>query len=393
MSENDSRNKNINESYAHVDRNQLVSVAGILEIESGGKFGNLIDWRHFGKVQREDPYIARDMLTRYRLRRGMFLEVKMLKRSDYPNPRVIEIKKIDGLTPPMRMELPKFEDRTSIAPDRLLSLETKDSRLANRIIDLFAPIGKGQRGIIVAPPKTGKTTILHDIAIGIKENHPDCHLMVVLVDERPEEVTDFQRTIDAELFASSNDEARLTQIQVAELAIERARRLVEIGKDVVILLDSITRLARTYNRQFSSGRTMTGGVDVKALERPRMLFSSARNLEGHGSLTILATALIETGSRMDDLIFQEFKGTGNMEIVLNKKAADMRIYPAIDVQASGTRREELLLSTDLLDKVHFFRRALARFKPEEAIDTLIARIKKTKNNKEFLILLQMTLSH
>jgi transcription termination factor Rho len=393
MSGNYSKNKSVNEDYTHVNRDQLVSVSGILEIESGGKFGNLIDLRHFGKVQREDPYIARDMLMRHRLRRGMFLEAKMLRRSDYPNPRVIEIEKIDGLSLSMRMELPKFEDRTSLAPDRLLSLETKDGRLSNRIIDLFAPIGKGQRGLIVAPPKTGKTTMLHDIAVGVKENHPDCHLMVLLVDERPEEVTDFRRTVDAELFASSNDESRLMQIQVAELAIERAKRLAETGKDVVLLLDSITRLARAYNRQFSSGRTMTGGVDVKALERPRMLFSAARNIEGHGSLTILATALVETGSRMDDLIFQEFKGTGNMEIVLNKKAADMRIYPAIDVQVSGTRREELLLPAGLLDRIHFFRRALAGLKPEEAADTLIARIKRTKNNKEFLILLQTTLSH
>jgi transcription termination factor Rho len=393
MNGNYSRNKNVNEDYTQVDRDQLVSISGILEIESGGKFGNLIDLRHFGKVQREDPYIARDILTRYRLRRGMFLEAKMLRRSDYPNPRVIEIEKIEGLSLPMRAELPRFEDRTSLAPDQFLSLETRDGRLSTRIIDLIAPIGKGQRGLIVAPPKTGKTTILHDIAVGIRENHPDCHLMVVLVDERPEEVTDFRRTVDAELFASSNDESRLMQIQVAELAIERAKRLTETGKDVVLLLDSITRLARAYNRQFSSGRTMSGGIDVKALERPRMLFSTARNLEGRGSLTILATALIETGSRMDDLIFQEFKATGNMEIVLNKKVADMRIYPAIDVQNSGTRREELLLSSGLLDRIHFFRRALAGLKPEEAADTLIARIKRTKNNKEFLILLQTTLSH
>ncbi|MDR2372326.1 MAG: transcription termination factor Rho [Puniceicoccales bacterium] len=393
MSGNYSKNRSVNEDYVHVDRDQLVSVSGILEIESGSRFGNLIDLCYLGKVQREDPYIARDMLMRYRLRRGMFIEAKILRRSDYPDPRVIEIERIDGLSPSMRMELPKFEDRTSLAPDRPLSLETGDGRLSNRIIDLFAPVGKGQRGLIVAPPKTGKTTILHDIAVGIKENHPDCHLMVLLVDERPEEVTDFRRTVDAELFASSNDESRLMQIQVAELAIERAKRLTETGKDVVLLLDSITRLARAYNRQFSSGRTMSGGVDVKALERPRMLFSAARNLEGHGSLTILATALVETGSRMDDLIFQEFKGTGNMEIVLNKKSADMRIYPAIDVQVSGTRREELLLSAGLLDRIHFFRRALAGLKPEEAADTLIARIKRTKNNKEFLILLQTTLSH
>ena len=218
-------------------------------------------------------------------------------------------------------------------------------------------------------------------------------MIVLLVDERPEEVTDFQRTVDAELFASSNDESRLTQIQVAELAIERAKHLVEVGRDVVILLDSITRLARAYNRQYSSGRTMSGGVDAKALERPRMLFSSARNLEGRGSLTILATALVETGSRMDDLIFQEFKGTGNMEIVLHKKTADMRIYPAIDVQTSGTRKEELLLGENILSKVQFFRRALSGLKPEEAADSLITRLKKTKNNKEFLILLQTTLNH
>ncbi|MDR1590942.1 MAG: transcription termination factor Rho [Puniceicoccales bacterium] len=391
MNENYSKNKS--EDRLPIDREQLISISGVLEMDPNGKFAQIAAVNSFGKVQREDPYVTRDILTRYRLRRGMFLEAKMLKRSDYPNPRIVEIEKIDGFVPPMRMGLPRFEDRTSLAPDQFLSLETKDGRLSNRIIDLFAPIGKGQRGLIVAPPKAGKTTLLHDIAVGIKENHPDCHLMVLLVDERPEEVTDFQRTVDAELFASSNDEARLTQIQVAELAIERAKRLAETGKDVVLLLDSITRLARAYNRQFSSGRTMTGGVDVKALERPRMLFSSARNLEGHGSLTILATALVETGSRMDDLIFQEFKGTGNMEIVLNKKAADMRIYPAIDVQTSGTRREELLLSSDLLNKVHFFRRALMGLKPEEAVDTLAARIKKTKNNKEFLILLQTTLSH
>jgi transcription termination factor Rho len=390
---NYNKNRNININYANVDHSLLVPISGILDIEPGGKFGNIVDLRCFGKVQREDPYISRDLLVRYRLRRGMMLEAKMLQRSDYPNPRVIEIEKIDGLEPTMRNELPPFEDRISLIPEQFLSLETKDERLSNRVIDLFSPIGKGQRGLIVAPPKTGKTTMLHDIAVGIRENHPDCHLIILLVDERPEEITDFKRTVNGELFASSNDDERLMQIQVAELAIERAKRLVETGRDVIVLLDSITRLARAYNRQFSSGRTMTGGVDIKALERPRMLFSSARNLEGRGSLTILATALVETGSRMDDLIFQEFKGTGNMEIVLNRKAADMRVYPAVDVQASGTRKEELLLSQDLLNKIHFFRRALSGLKPEEAADTLVTRIKKTKNNKEFLILLQTTLSH
>jgi transcription termination factor Rho len=376
-----------------VDPGQQVAVSGILEIDGTGKFGHLIDLRYFGKVQREDPYVPRDLLIHHRLRRGMMIEGKMLERSDYPNPRLTEIDRVDGLAVAQRMELAKFEERTSLAPNQFLPIEVEDGRLTNRIIDLFAPIGKGQRGLIVSPPKAGKTTILHDIALGIKENHKDCHLIVLLVDERSEEVTDFRYTVDAELFASSNDEDRLTQIQVAELAIERAKRLVETGKDVVVLLDSITRLARAYNRQFSSGRTMSGGVDVKALEHPRMLFSSARNLEGPGSLTILATALVGTGSRMDDLIFQEFKGTGNMEIVLDKKTADMRIYPAIDVQTSGTRREELLLPQDDLERIHFFRRALNGLKVEAAADTLITRMKKTKSNKEFLILLQTTLSH
>jgi transcription termination factor Rho len=395
MNKNDggTQEKKMNHHDRDVHDCPPTSTMGILEIDSSGRFGNIISPHALGKVQRKDPYVPQELLTRYHLRRGMMLSAAVLQRSDDVNPRVRAINEIDGIEALRRMEFPKFEDRTSLAPDQFLSLETENGRLSNRIIDLFSPIGKGQRGLIVAPPRTGKTTLLHDIAVGIKENHAHCHLIVLLVDERPEEVTDFQRTVAAELFASSNDEDRMTQIRVAELAIERAKRLAEVGKDVVVLLDSITRLARAYNHQFSSGRTLSGGMDIQALERPRMLFSAARNLEGRGSLTILATALVETGSRMDDLIFQEFKGTGNMEIVLHKKIADMRIYPAIDLQASGTRREELLLKADLLDKIHFLRRALSGLKVEEAAETLITRIKKTKNNKEFLILLQTTLSH
>lgn len=376
-----------------IDPALLVPVTGVLAIDVAGKFGHIIRPESFGKVQKEDPYVTRDLLIRYRLRSGMYLEGKMMPRTEYPNPLVVEIDAIDGLEPSKRMALPKFEERTSLAPEQQLLLETKDGRLSNRIIDLFVPVGFGQRGLIVAPPKTGKTTLLHDIAVGIKENHPECPLLVVLVDERPEEVTDFRRTVDAELYASSNDEPRTIQIQTAELAIERAKRLAETGQDVIILMDSLTRLARAYNRQSSSGRTLSGGVDSQALERPRMLFSSARNLEGRGSLTILATALVETGSRMDDLIFQEFKGTGNMELVLNKKAADMRLYPAIDLQQSGTRREEQLLDRQTLERVQFFRRALMGGKSENAVEAMLSRMKKTKSNKEFLILLQTTLSH
>lgn len=372
-----------------------ISVAGILEIEPNGRFGNIIGEKSFGKVQREDPIVSHDLLVRYRLRRGMWIEGKMQRvesTESNARPRLISIDQIDGLNPSMRQNLPRFEDRASLIPNHVLSLENEEERLSHRIIDLFAPLSYGQRGLIVAPPKTGKTTLLHDIAAGIRKKNPECILLVLLVDERPEEVTDFQRTVDAELYASSNDELRIIQIQVAELAIERAKRLAEIGKDVVVLMDSITRLARAYNRQYSSGRTMTGGVDIKALEKPRMLFSTARNLEGRGSVTILATALIETGSRMDDLIFQEFKGTGNAEIVLNKKAADMRIYPAIDLQQSGTRREELLLPENELKAINICRRAFMGMKPEEAIESLVSRLQKTKNNKEFLLLLQTTLS-
>jgi transcription termination factor Rho len=321
----------------------------------------------------------------------MELEALILPRTDFPNPKVIEVVNIDGVPSDKRDTVRRFEDLTTIVPNELLNLETVDCELTNRLIDLFCPIGKGQRGLVVAPPRTGKTTLLQNIAKGIKENHRGCHLIIALVDERPEEVTDFQRTVQSELYASSNDEDRYRQIMVAELAIERAKRLVEVGKDVVVLLDSITRLARAYNAVQCSGRTMSGGVDVRALEKPRQMFSAARNVENGGSLTIIATALIGTGSKMDDLIFQEFKGTGNMEIVLDRKIADMRLYPALDINSSGTRREELLLSGETLEKISLIRKAFNGLKPEEAIEALLNRMKKAKNNKEFLILLQSLL--
>lgn len=257
-------------------------------------------------------------------------------------------------------------------------------------MDLFCPVGKGTRGLIVAPPRTGKTTLLHDIAHGISQNHKECHLLVLLVDERPEEVTDFKRSVDAEIYASSNDEEITSHIRVAELAIERAKRLVESGKDVVFLLDSITRLSRAYNSATGKGgRTMTGGLDIRALEKPRQLFSAARNCEEGGSLTIIATALIETGSKMDELIFQEFKGTGNMEMVLDRKAAELRLWPAVNLNASGTRREELLLSGKRLAASQFLRRALAGQKIEDAAEAMIDRIGQTKSNAEFLDLIKL----
>ena len=259
--------------------------------------------------------------------------------------------------------------------------------MTSRIIDLIAPIGKGQRGLIVSPPKAGKTTIMKQIAKSIEENNPEVHLIVLLVDERPEEVTDMRRSVGGEVVASTFDRPAEEHTAVAELVIERAKRMVEEGKDVVVILDGITRLARAHNTAKNSGRTGSGGLDVRALEKPRQLFASARNTEEAGSLTIIASVLVETGSRMDDVIFQEFKGTGNMELVLDRKAAEMRLWPAINIAASGTRKEELLIDAKTLEGIHFFRRALVAQKIEEATDTMIARLSKTKTNAEFLKLL------
>ncbi len=364
-----------------------IPVEGILEI-TNNKNGQLLDPKNGFRPRKTDPFVPYELIRRFKIKRGSYINAQVVKDGRFANPRVKYIDLIDGLTVEDRRRSPDFAQLTTITPDKQLHLELTDGRMTTRVMDLFCPIGKGQRGLIVAPPRTGKTTLLHDIARGIKQNHPECHLIILLVDERPEEVTDFKRTVDAEILASSNDEDLAHHIHVAELTIERAKRLVEVGKDVVILMDSLTRLARAYNSAKSgAGRTMTGGLDVRALEKPRQIFSSARNTEEGGSLTIIASALIETGSRMDDLIFQEFKGTGNMEMVLDRKVAELRLWPAINIGASGTRKEELLLEPEVLSKAHFFRRALVSLKPDEAAETTIMRMSKTKTNKEFLKLL------
>lgn len=363
-----------------------IQVEGILQVVQN-HCGQLLDSKRGGKTRPSDPFIPRELMRRFKLRPGSYVTGTALHDPKYPNPKVRFIETIDGLRIDERKKNYQFNQLTTITPDEQLHLESSDGRITTRVMDLFCPVGKGTRGLIVAPPRTGKTTLLQDIAHGVRENHPECHVMILLVDERPEEVTDFQRTTDAEIFASSNDEEIPTHLRIAELAIERAKRLVETGKDVVLLMDSLTRLARSYNAAKSSGRTMTGGLDVRALEKPRQIFSAARNTEEGGSLTIIASALIETGSKMDDLIFQEFKGTGNMEMVLDRKIAELRIWPAINVAGSGTRREELLLAADTLDKVHFFRRALASYKPIEAAETMIERLGQTRDNAAFLRLL------
>ncbi|ADE54551.1 transcription termination factor Rho [Coraliomargarita akajimensis DSM 45221] len=366
-----------------------VEVSGILEILQN-KTGQLIDPTRNGKTRPSDPFVPRELIKRFKLKQGNLIAAKAQHNPRHPNPKVRFIDTVDGQTMDERRGRYSFQQLTSIPPEEQLVLEAKDGRLTTRVMDLFCPVGKGTRGLIVAPPRTGKTTLLHDIAHGISQNHKECHLLVLLVDERPEEVTDFKRSVDAEIYASSNDEEITSHIRVAELAIERAKRLVESGKDVVFLLDSITRLSRAYNSATGKGgRTMTGGLDIRALEKPRQLFSAARNCEEGGSLTIIATALIETGSKMDELIFQEFKGTGNMEMVLDRKAAELRLWPAVNLNASGTRREELLLSGKRLAASQFLRRALAGQKIEDAAEAMIDRIGQTKSNAEFLDLIKL----
>jgi transcription termination factor Rho len=366
----------------------LLEVEGILDLNDKNT-GTLLDPSRGGKTTPHDPFLPRELVRRFKLRKGSIIKADANPDKSRPNPKVRYIHTVDGMTLKERKQQYRFDQLTTIQPKEKLSLEAKDGRMTTRVLDLFCPIGKGQRALIVAPPRAGKTTVLHDIAKGVEENHPECHLMVLLIDERPEEVTDFKRTVPAEIYASSNDEEVKSHLRVAELAIERAKRLVESKKDVVLLLDSITRLSRAYNAASGkSGRTMTGGLDVRALEKPRQIFSAARNSEESGSLTIVATALVETGSKMDELIFQEFKGTGNSEIILDRKVAELRLWPAINLASSGTRKEEDLVDPAVLEKTSFLRRAMSPMKVIDAAESLIDRMETTKSNKEFLDLIQ-----
>ena len=370
-----------------VDTNEDIQVEGILEPVQNN-CGQLLDPKRYGKTRPTDPFIPRELMRRFKLNAGSSIVGIARHDERYPNPKVRFIERIDGYSVEENKKRLKFSQLTTVTPDEALRLETPDGRMTTRVMDLFCPIGKGTRGLIVAPPRTGKTTLLKDIAYGVRQNHPECHVMILLVDERPEEVTDFQRTTDAEIFASSNDEEVENHLRIAELAIERAKRMVEGGKDVVMLMDSLTRLARNYNAAKSSGRSMTGGLDIRALEKPRQIFSAARKTEESGSLTIIASALIQTGSKMDDLIFQEFKGTGNMEMVLDRKVAELRIWPAVNVNASGTRKEELLMDPKTHEKAGIFRRALSSYKIEDAAETLMERMEQTKDNQKLMDMLK-----
>ena len=336
----------------------------------------------------KDVYVSANQVRKFRLRKGDIVSGPIRPpRSKEKFPAVVRIDKVNGMTSDEAMKRPKFESLTPLFPDQRLRLEVdgKPNGILTRIVDLIAPIGKGQRGLIVSPPKAGKTTVLQEIAQAITTNNPECYLMVVLVDERPEEVTDMQRSVKGEVIYSTFDRPAEEHTQVSELALERAKRLVEMGTDVVILLDSITRLARAHNLATpASGRILSGGVDSQALYPPKRFFGAARNIEEGGSLTILGTALVETGSKMDEVIFEEFKGTGNMELRLDRKLADKRIYPAIDIESSGTRKEELLFDQRELAQVWKLRRVLLALESGAALELLIDRLKTTKSNGEFL---------
>jgi len=357
---------------------------GVLEVGEKG-FGFLRNPARSYQVSPNDIYVSPDIIRRHRLRAGLEIEGRAAPPRK-GSPQLVEIKTINGQPMEKYASLKKFDDLTSINPTERYVLETVADRYTTRVMDIVAPIGKGTRGLIVAAPRTGKTTLLHHIADAVLTNHPDAHTIVLLVDERPEETTDFRRSIKGgEVIASTNDQTIEDHVRTAKMAIERAKRLVEFGKDVFIVLDSITRLARAFNNYMgSTGRTMTGGLDARAMEQPRRIFASARKAEEGGSLTIIATALVDTGSRMDELIFQEFKGTGNSELVLDRKIAEQRYWPAVDINMSGTRREELLLSATELEGVTRLRRALSGTPPLEAIQKLLNGLSKLKTNKEFL---------
>jgi len=335
----------------------------------------------------EDVYVSQSQIRRFGLRTGDMVIGQVRPPKDTEKYfGLLRVEAVNGVDPEVAKNRPHFEQLTPIFPNRMLDLETSPKIMSTRLINIIAPIGRGQRGLIVSPPKAGKTTILKHIANGITTNYNDIHLMVVLIGERPEEVTDMDRSVEAEVFSSTFDDPVTNHVRVAEMALERAKRLVEGNKDVVILLDSITRLSRAYNLTVPpSGRTLSGGLDPAALYPPKHFFGAARNLEEGGSLTIIATCLIDTGSRMDDVIYEEFKGTGNMELVLSRKLAERRIFPAIDIERSSTRREELLLEPDVLSKVWTVRRMIdAIGGGPEATEAVLIRLARTQNNREFL---------
>ncbi|MDC1148785.1 transcription termination factor Rho, partial [Pelagibacteraceae bacterium] len=372
------------------EKDEQITATGVLETLQDG-FGFLRAMESNYLPGPDDIYVSPSQIRRFGLRKGDTVEGEIRAPKDQERYfALLKVNKINFEDPEKTKHKINFDNLTPLYPNEKIKLEIEKTKIEKktdntaRVIDLVAPIGKGQRSLIVAPPRTGKTVILQNIANSITANHPEIYLIVLLIDERPEEVTDMQRTVKGEVVSSTFDEPAQRHVQVAEMVIEKAKRLCEHKKDVVILLDSITRLGRAYNAVVpSSGKVLTGGVDANALQRPKRFFGAARNIEEGGSLTIISTALIETGSRMDEVIFEEFKGTGNSEVVLDRKVADKRTYPAIDVAKSGTRKEELLFAKDELSKMNVLRRILNPMGSMDAIEFLIGKLRETKNNAEF----------
>jgi transcription termination factor Rho len=372
------------------EKNEKITGGGVLETLQDG-FGFLRATESNYLPGPDDIYVSPSQIRRFGLRKGDTVEGEIRAPKDSERYfALLQVNKINFEDPEKSRNKINFDNLTPLYPDEKIKLEVESLKaekkpdLTARLIDLITPIGKGQRALIVSPPRSGKTVILQNIAHSITANHPEIYLIVLLIDERPEEVTDMQRSVKGEVISSTFDEPAMRHVQVAEMVIEKAKRLAEHKKDVVILLDSITRLGRAYNAVIpSSGKVLTGGVDANALQRPKRFFGAARNIEEGGSLTIISTALIETGSRMDEVIFEEFKGTGNAEVILDRKVADKRIFPAIDITKSGTRKEELLFKKEDLQKMNVLRRLIAPMGSMEAIEFLIGKLRETKNNAEF----------
>jgi transcription termination factor Rho len=377
-----------------IERGEIVRGSGTLEVLPDG-YGFLRSQAHNYLASPEDIYVSPSQIRRLGLRTGLVVEGPIrLPIEGQENFALMQVELVNSRLPEDKIRPTVFEDLTPLHPTKRLRLETSAEEMASRVVDLVTPIGKGQRGLIVSPPRAGKTVLLQKIALALKKNHPECFLIVLLIDERPEEVTEMVRTVSgqqAEVVASTFDEPTSEHVHVSEIALEKAKRLVEDGKDVVILLDSITRLARAHNTEApSGGKLLSGGLDSNAMQKPKRFFGAARNIEEGGSLTILATALIDTGSRMDEVIFEEFKGTGNMELHLDRRLVDKRVWPAIDINRSGTRKEELLMSQEEVDRTRALRRVLADMHPTEAMELLTNRLRRTKTNLEFLQSMNMS---
>ena len=366
---------------------QLEEGQGLLEMHPNG-YGFLRSPTNNYSRERSDPFVPGTMIEKYRLRQGVMVRGMVQQAKRQQGPRLREILDVDGMPPDDYANVKTFDSLTAINPEVWFRLETGTEPLTTRVMDLLTPLGRGQRALIVAPPRTGKTILLQHISNGIATNYPEVKLIVLLVDERPEEVTDMRRNVNGEVVASSLDMDVESHVRISQLIVERCKRLAEMGRDVFLLMDSITRLARAFNKWVgNTGRTMSGGVDIKAMDVPKKLFATARAFEEGGSLTIVGTALIDTGGRMDELIFQEFKGTGNMELVLDRKLSDRRIWPAMDITQSGTRREELLHDPQTLHSVTMLRRTLTSMNPVEAMEQLVRQLSRFPSNAEFLRLI------